>query len=490
MIHRIMDKQPYQSLKLSILLLMSGLSVFSQSVSPQIAVQALPYWHPEIGHYVDVLFSMQREASLESHSMDISLVIHRKDGMASMDRINISLPPGEPSTFVQGVRLPADTGLWIVSIAFEHSPGLWDSLQGQIHIADIQASISKILLTEEALVSATLLPWMARYGFATQPLPQIGEAWITGDSATLRFYTETYGLPQGKRGLLSYELQSTSNENLGIYNGQVMIPAGQVLQPNMQSMDISALPSGHYNLVMKLWVEGNDSAASDITSITFNRYNPQELESLSTASLMPHWVALLGTGDSLDFNISSLYPIATSNQRRQLDHLLESGNDTLKWRFGQRYWQENHLSNPEAACKSYQAIVAEVERTYGSRAIHGFLTDRGRIFLQYGTPTLTEKRPFENDGYPYEIWQYNQLEASNAPYQINKLFVFDNNSTVGRNYDLIHSNAIGEMQNPKWRIAIQKRSYITDDIDQTGSSDGEKFGSRINNNIFFNSGGG
>jgi hypothetical protein len=103
---------------------------------------------------------------------------------------------------------------------------------------------------------------------------------------------------------------------------------------------------------------------------------------------------------------------------------------------------------------------------------------------------LTEKRPFENDGYPYEIWQYNQLEASNAPYQINKLFVFVNNSTVGRNYDLIHSNAIGEMQNPKWRIAIQKRSYITDDIDQTGSSDGEKFGSRINNNLFFNSGGG
>ena len=331
---------------------------------------------------------------------------------------------------------------------------------------------------------------MARYGFATQPLPQMGEAWITGDSATLRFYTETYDLPQGKRGLLSYELQSTSNKNLGIYNGQVMIPAGQVLQPNMQSMDISALPSGHYNLVMKLWVEGNDSAATDITSITFNRYNPQELESLSTTSLMPHWVALLGTGDSLDFNISSLYPIATSSQRRQLDHLLERGNDTLKWRFGQRYWQENYLSNPEEACKSYKAIVAEVERTYGSRAIHGFLTDRGRIFLQYGTPTLTEKRPFENDGYPYEIWQYNQLEASNAPYQINKLFVFVNNSTVGRNYDLIHSNAIGEMQNPKWRIAIQKRSYITDDIDQTGSSDGEKFGSRINNNLFFNSGGG
>ena len=42
---------------------------------------------------------------------------------------------------------------------------------------------------------------------------------------------------------------------------------------------------------------------------------------------------------------------------------------------------------------------------------------------------------------------------------------------------------------PRWRIALQKRSYIVGDLDQTGANDGEKFGSRIYNNMFFQSGG-
>ena len=126
---------------------------------------------------------------------------------------------------------------------------------------------------------------------------------------------------------------------------------------------------------------------------------------------------------------------------------------------------------------------ARVDREYSSRSVPGYATDRGRIFLQYGAPTLTEKRPFETDGYPYEIWQYNTLDVPNAPYQINKIFIFVNYAVAGRNYELLHSDAIGEVYNSRWKIALQKRSYNTEDIDDTGQTGYDKFGSRIYNNI-------
>jgi hypothetical protein len=72
---------------------------------------------------------------------------------------------------------------------------------------------------------------------------------------------------------------------------------------------------------------------------------------------------------------------------------------------------------------------------------------------------------------------------------MNRIFIFGNFDLAGGNYELVHSSAIGEIQNPRWRIALQKRSYGVGDLDQTGANDGEKFGSRIYNNMFFQSGG-
>ena len=68
-------------------------------------------------------------------------------------------------------------------------------------------------------------------------------------------------------------------------------------------------------------------------------------------------------------------------------------------------------------------------------------------------------------------------------HQINKLFIFVNYAVAGRNYELLHSDAIGEIYNSRWRIAIQKRSYNTEDIDDQGQTGFDKFGSRIYNNI-------
>jgi len=101
----------------------------------------------------------------------------------------------------------------------------------------------------------------------------------------------------------------------------------------------------------------------------------------------------------------------------------------------------------------------------------GFETDRGRVYLQYGPPNSITSRSHEPSSYPYEIWYYHQLTDA----QWNKRFVFYNPDLVTNDYELLHSNAIGENYNQTWKHDLHKRNtmnidpYNTEDVDRWGS---------------------
>jgi GWxTD domain-containing protein len=233
-----------------------------------------------------------------------------------------------------------------------------------------------------------------------------------------------------------------------------------------------------------------DPSAYPKQSISFFRWNPGEANQYARLSVDPRWVELLGEGENLRRALSALYPIASLTERITIESLSQKdAADSLRWRFSQQFWTKRYPTEALTQATAYSSRVDEVNKRFSSKAMPGYATDRGRIYLQYGPPTLAERRPYESDAYPYEMWQYNTLDVPNTPYQINRIFIFGNFDLAGGNYELVHSSAIGEIQNPRWRIALQKRSYGVGDLDQTGANDGEKFGSRIYNNMFFQSGG-
>jgi hypothetical protein len=49
---------------------------------------------------------------------------------------------------------------------------------------------------------------------------------------------------------------------------------------------------------------------------------------------------------------------------------------------------------------------------------------------------------------------------------------------------------LGEISNPRWQIVLQKRSYFTNDPDETGRNNRVNFGSRIGDNILMGNGSG
>ena len=94
---------------------------------------------------------------------------------------------------------------------------------------------------------------------------------------------------------------------------------------------------------------------------------------------------------------------------------------------------------------------------YGSSIKKGYVSDRGRVYLQYGAPDNTVRSVFSNDTYPYEIWHYYVLGN-----QRDKRFVFYNPELTGNDFFLLHSDAKGEIYTVNWQYKLYTPTSSTD----------------------------
>ncbi|CAI8367498.1 MAG: Uncharacterised protein [Owenweeksia sp. TMED14] len=467
------------------------------NIDVPIGIDVIPYWDSGNDPYVQICISVNAKNLYQKINSNINphvtflafLKSNDSQKTIDIDKIKLICPQYDSSATVfsisQSIFLAADTGNLQLSVLYGIGDVITDTLIGDFEIPGIAsgAALAPLRFIEKQSEN----PIGAR--------PQFGEASFYGDDNIIRFYTEAYQIPNNEKSFYSYQLYSLNKgekvEGFGAVN-RVQYSESSEINSLLSTLKIGNLPTGHYEIRASLNVEKMNPIYYPKQAIRFYRINTNELAQLNHSQISDsRWLSILGEGKKLNWYLNGLYPIASGLERKQIEHIGETKNDTTSQRFIQYFWESRSRSQTKALkeAKEYLNILDKVEAKYSSRAVPGYSTDRGRVFLQYGPPTLSEKRPFESDAYPFEIWQYNTLQANNAPYQINKLFVFANYSVAGRNYELLHSDAIGEIKNTKWRIAIQKRSYISEDIDDNGTGESNKFGSRLYNNIFFNGGG-
>lgn len=481
---------------LKLALALTGLLGFQtiQAQNASFNLDVLPLWHPSTGPYLDLLCYVQ---SPEGVTTEIAAWIEKDGKIIAVDKITMTAPDHQDSgttalNYQSLLRLAGDTGLYQLFVAVGPDPEHWDTLRGSVRMnSGNQTQLSQVLLAEHISSAQNSKNPFNRYGMEVLPLVHWGDHVFTSEKDVLRFYTEAYRIPEGKKSVLTYALRSEERGELRAdLGGRIKIDPDQAVNALQGGLDLSQVPSGRYSLELTLAVQDMDPSAFPKQSISFFRWNPGEANQYARLSVDPRWVELLGEGENLRRALSALYPIASLTERITIESLSQKdAADSLRWRFSQQFWTKRYPTEALTQATAYSSRVDEVNKRFSSKAMPGYATDRGRIYLQYGPPTLAERRPYESDAYPYEMWQYNTLDVPNTPYQINRIFIFGNFDLAGGNYELVHSSAIGEIQNPRWRIALQKRSYGVGDLDQTGANDGEKFGSRIYNNMFFQSGG-
>lgn len=292
------------------------------------------------------------------------------------------------------------------------------------------------------------------------------------------FYAEIYPGSQIKKNqsyLLIYYLKNhESNRLLTNYKSYKRMKASEV-NILLNSFDISKLASGNFDFV----IEARDSLNQLLTTqyYFFHRENvnvKMEVTEVASVNVSNSFAERYKNKDSLALILRSMNPISSDNEKEFVKNIINSGDLYIMQQYLLHFWEQRDLTTPEAPFRAYMNEVSIAEKNYKTRIQHGFETDRGRVYLQYGAPNTITQNYNEPAAYPYEIWHYYNLKN-----QRNRRFIFYNSDLASNTFVLLHSDAIGEPNNLQWRYHLRMRDTGYDSIDDTGEEQND-WGSRYN----------
>jgi GWxTD domain-containing protein len=296
-----------------------------------------------------------------------------------------------------------------------------------------------------------------------------------GGIGKIAFYTEVYNSnlkPENERLFLfmmvEEKLSGRVIEKLSKFQKKT---ASEVI-PILHMFDIEDLPTGEYNLVIQVKNSENKLIAEN--KAYFYRNNPWNTlsdEELKQIRIAETFVANLKGGDTLVNYIKSLTPLASPAEIEYIHRKAVNVDDDLNRSFFYTFWKQRDFAEPEKAWLNYYEQVQYVDKVFGTRVKRGFETDRGRIYLRYGAPNTIVDRPNEPSAYPYQIWHYYKIAQFN-----NKRFVFYNPDLVSNDYEILHSDLLGERQNYRWEYELNRRNTPGGNIDSRNESHFENYG--------------
>lgn len=370
----------------------------------------------------------------------------------------IALDPGSYSIWMELTDL-ADTmnrsvlpEQSIVAPDFEEAPDL----------SDIQFFDVYTMQTQDA-------SWFSKNGIYYRPLLY---PFYPTEARLMHFYAEIYGMDKAHARedfLLRYMIRrkgwTEPIEGFLLFEKQ----KGDAVNVVLGSFDLGELPSGSYEFVIEVRNRGNELLATQTAA--FMRSNKLSVSDLSSIRLLD----VSGTfaeaceAEMMPFYLKSLKPRATSVEQRAIDDLIATNDTVLMRKFLYNFWVARNPSDPAGAWKDYLVMVNYVNGKYDLLNRHGFETERGRVYLQYGPPNDIFESRFEAGTKPYEIWQYNIIPNG----ETNVVFVFFNDDLVSNDYRLIHSTATGEVHNQRWKLLINDEFQYEEskDFDQTEPRD-------------------
>jgi GWxTD domain-containing protein len=164
------------------------------------------------------------------------------------------------------------------------------------------------------------------------------------------------------------------------------------------------------------------------------------------------------TTDTLLTYLKWMRTTARSHEASKMEVLEKDENRDSLIRFIAEFWEKRNKIEPKAAWQAYKADVNYVNEHYSNPLYKGYESDRGRVYLQYGAPNTIQRSRDDPNTYPYEIWHYFSTKR-----QSNIRFVFYSTSILETEFVLLHSNAIGEINNPRWQEQLNRNPLPGDD---------------------------
>ena len=331
-----------------------------------------------------------------------------------------------------------------------------------IYISDIELAESVQKSAEQTTITKS------GYDIVPYPLTYFPE-----QANKLNFYVEGYNtlkqLGVDSKFLFTYYIESAEMKEVITGYHNFSKHKSEEVVPLIGQFDISKISSGSYNLVIEIYNSDNQLKAQK--KLAFTRVAPKikvDLTNIKSIDTAGTFISSVTNPDTLREYIACLWPISTTSERDWQGNQVKSNNVKLMQQYIYAFWENRNPENPKAAWDVYKKEVKKVNKVYACGGQPGYMSDRGRVYLQYGAANAAQQVSSEPNSYPYEIWQYYRLKnPSTGQFQTNKKFVFYNPTLDGKCYTLLHSDARGEIRDDRWQIKLQQRDNQIMNLDQT-----------------------
>lgn len=275
---------------------------------------------------------------------------------------------------------------------------------------------------------------------------------------SLIMYAEVYQTDklfgQGEKYALYYFIEDVTTGLIKGENRIIKRQEANEVTPIIHTFDISEISSGNYNLVVEIRNKNNELITRQEHPFYRNKYieSPTQ-DDLSEIDVTKTFTNQYQDRDELLEHIKSLEPIASTVERATINNLIPEADITVMQQYLYYFWARRDIENAENNWNEYAKNVRLVNDNYGSQIKKGYQTERGRVYLTYGSPNSIAKRHNNPSMAPYEIWHYYQIDVYS-----NKRFLFYDPTKTGLDFTLLNSDMPHEISEKGWYEIMLKTS--------------------------------
>lgn len=428
-------------------------------------------------------------------TVEVSLVAWRDDEAAFVKKYDlespaIATPEMNNFNFLDVQRFALQNGIYTLEITLrdkaDSGAPLVVSQKIVVNYVGKQPRLSSVQFMSAATptVKQNIL---SRNGYDMQPYVN---DFVPKQMKSLSFYYEVYHIDHeiSSRDFTTIALIEQAETGIKVAGMEkISSHKGAKTVPVYETMDISTLPSGNYNLLVEVRNRENDLML--FQRVPFIRSNP-DADDLTLLNYETSFAARITDENMLNYYLEALYPVASEVEKAEARALSRTpGRLGDKQNFFYRFWVARNQLNPESEWRTYQERLEYVAAHFSMPKRAGYLTDRGRVYLQYGPPDFVRdeknfvsalrlgsgtnsQRMITGDGdpslgyiyyLPYQLWRYNSLPADES----NRVFLFWDEFRNGW-YALLNSNAKGEVQEVNWERRLSRNQLDEGVVGEVG----------------------
>jgi GWxTD domain-containing protein len=333
-----------------------------------------------------------------------------------------------------------------------NNPALYDSVLFNIKVPAYDSS--KILVSDIQLANKIIQDAADQnspfYKNTLDVIPNPGSLFGHG-VPVFYFYYEIYNADVNIKSpylRVSYELLNSSGNS--VYKKLKYMPRTNRSLVDIGAVKVNDYNTGQYNFLVTVEDTVSREAASSTRKLFI--YNPDKLDTnkvfLSDVSFLSSSFLTMSE-EELEKEFDEARYISNQNEKVDWKRLttVESKREYLF-----NFWNmrdENKITPINETQLEYAERINYTRKKFSDLSQkEGWKTDRGRVFVIYGSPSEIERNPFTSETVPYEIWYYNEIEGG-------VIFVFADYSGFS-SYKLVHSSKRGELKDESWSDRVRR----------------------------------